>query len=179
MKLTRSLFKGSPKSRDGKRAWKIFIVALAACITLGSAALMTLAADMYIYPSKGQNQKQQNKDQYACHQWAVKQTGVDPVQLAEKMSQPETYQKRGGAIKGAAGGAAVGAVGGAIGGDAGKGAAIGAGAGGLLGHMRARRSMKEQQEAYNQAHSEMNKQLQQYDKAYTTCLRGKGYTVSE
>jgi len=154
-------------------------VAFAGCAAIGLAALFPAAADMYIYPAKGQKPEQQSKDQYACHQWAVQETGVDPEKLAEQMSSPQTAQPRGGALRGAAGGAALGAIGGAIGGDAGEGAAIGAGVGGLLGHMRARQSVREQTEAAEQAHAEVKQQLQQYDKAYATCLRGKGYTVSE
>ncbi|MEC4668075.1 MAG: hypothetical protein V3S57_02680 [candidate division NC10 bacterium] len=30
-----------------------------------------LAVDVYIYPTKGQSQQQQEKDKYECHSWAV------------------------------------------------------------------------------------------------------------
>jgi len=38
------------------------------------------ADQMFIYPRLGQNEKQQADDKYACHQWAVNQTGFDPTQ---------------------------------------------------------------------------------------------------
>jgi len=163
----------------GRAARKAVGALVCAGLLLGSAVLAGLGAEMFIYPAKGQTQDKQNQDQYECHEWAVKQSGVDPAQLAEQMSAPETRPQRGGAVRGAAGGAALGAIGGAIGGDAGEGAAIGAGVGGLLGHMRARQSVQEQQQAAQQQHAAVQQQLGQYDKAYATCLRGRGYTVSE
>jgi hypothetical protein len=40
-----------------------------------------VAADQFfIYPRQGQNEKQQADDRYACHLWAVSQTGYDPTQ---------------------------------------------------------------------------------------------------
>src|ERR1700737_5517629 len=90
--------------------------------------------DMFIYPGKGQDQAQQDKDRYECHSWAVQQTGFDPsnpqthagksdTSQAYKPSQPHV-------LKGAARGATLGVVGGAITGNAGKGAAAGAAMGG-------------------------------------------------
>jgi hypothetical protein len=37
---------------------------------------------LYIYPRKGQSEKQQADDRYQCHSWAVGQTGYDPTQPA-------------------------------------------------------------------------------------------------
>lgn len=134
---------------------------------------------LYIYPKNGQSDEQQKKDRYECHMWAVKQTGYDPT-MPQQSSAPAGGPSGGGEmVRGAGRGAALGAIGGAIGGDAGEGAAIGAGVGGLLGHMRARRSMQEQQQAAMQKHNAIDQQLGQYDQAYATCLRGRGYTVSE
>jgi uncharacterized protein DUF6515 len=40
----------------------------------------TAAADqVFIYPRQGQSPEQQASDRYACHQWAVSQTGADPT----------------------------------------------------------------------------------------------------
>ena len=41
------------------------------------------ANDIFIYPTKGQNQEQQDKDRYECHTWAIKQTGVRPESTSE------------------------------------------------------------------------------------------------
>ena len=38
------------------------------------------AGQLFIYPRNGQNDKQQAKDRYECHSWAVKQTYYDPTQ---------------------------------------------------------------------------------------------------
>lgn len=35
--------------------------------------------DLYIYPAQGQSEKQQADDRYACHRWAVKESGHDPI----------------------------------------------------------------------------------------------------
>ena len=128
------------------------------------AAGTSWAAHPYVYPQKGQSQEQMQKDQYECHQWAVQQTGFDPSQPVEQ-SVP-----RHSALGGAARGALVGTVGGAIAGDTGKGAAIGAAVGGLGTVMRDRQANQAQSQAYNS-------NTQQYDRAYGTCLKGRGYTV--
>lgn len=33
---------------------------------------------LFVYPKQGQTEKQQAKDRYECHRWAVRETGVDP-----------------------------------------------------------------------------------------------------
>jgi hypothetical protein len=38
--------------------------------------------EMFVYPRQGQSEKQQADDRYACHRWAVSQTGFDPTQPA-------------------------------------------------------------------------------------------------
>lgn len=38
------------------------------------------AEEMFIYPRLDQSEKQQADDRYACHRWAVSQTGFDPTQ---------------------------------------------------------------------------------------------------
>src|SRR5262249_36554426 len=42
------------------------------------------AEDLYVYPDKGQTTAQLEGDKEACHDWAVKQTGVDPVKMANE-----------------------------------------------------------------------------------------------
>jgi hypothetical protein len=130
-----------------------------------------------VYPSKGQSQAQQSKDEGECHQWAIQQTGVDPRKLAEESSSGKVYQRHHSALGGAAKGALLGVAVGAIAGDAGKGAAIGAATGGLTGGMRSRRDLKAQHQSYASAHADQQAQLKEYDRAYSACLEGKGYTV--
>lgn len=141
-----------------------------------------LASDFFIYPNKGQSKEQQSKDEHECHSWSVSQTHFDPSKPTQPSTPPPQQQaERGGLLGGAARGAALGAVGGAIAGDAGKGAAIGAGTGGLFGGMRRRDNVREEERAQENWESEQSAELQQkrsaYDRAYTACLEGRGYTV--
>ena len=39
-------------------------------------------ADIYVYPTNGQSDRQLDRDRYECHGWAGKQTGYDPSQRA-------------------------------------------------------------------------------------------------
>jgi predicted lipid-binding transport protein (Tim44 family) len=142
----------------------------------------SLASEFFIYPTKGQSKDQQSKDEYECHSWAVGQTNFDPSKPNQASSPPPQQRaERGGLVGGAARGAALGAIGGAIAGDAGKGAAIGAGTGGLFGGMRRRSSVREEAQAQQNWESQQTAELQQkqsaYNRAYTACLEGRGYTV--
>ena len=145
-------------------------------------ACPALADDFYIYPAKGQNEEQQEKDKYQCYEWAKGKTGFDPMKRPEASSPPpEQTSSGGGAVSGAAKGAAVGAIGGAIGGNAGKGAAIGAIAGGVFGGARRHRHAEEQQQKQqqwaDQQVADYNQARATYDRAAKACLTGRGYTV--
>lgn len=146
------------------------VVGLAACV-LASAA----QAEVFVYPKPGQSQEQFESDQYACHNWAKQQTGFDPGAPPQAAAAPPPQQ--GGAVKGAARGAAVGAVGGAIGGNAGKGAAVGAAVGGTGGAMRQNRNNRASAQASQQAQAQQQAAYGNYEKAYATCLAGRGYSV--
>ena len=169
-------------------------VLAAACLAVlagGSAA----AQGLFIYPSQGQSQEQQSRDQYECHTWAVQQTGFDPTNPQAMQAPPPSAAPppqeatQGGVLRGGARGAVVGVVAGAIAGDAGKGAAIGAASGGLIGGMRRKDQKRQQQQAqqnYQQQQAQaqaqhqaaMASQRDSYDRALTACLTGRGYTVS-
>lgn len=129
------------------------------------------AQELYVYPAKNQTDEQMGRDKEDCHAWAVKETGVDPEKVAEATVPPKS------ASGGAAGGAAFGAARGAMSGDAGAGAIRGVGIGRLFHAIRARRQMEEQHQASTQDHQQRQAQLQKYDRAYTACLTGRGYTV--
>jgi hypothetical protein len=164
----------------GQMSVTIILVLFISFVFIGSICCTTDAvAEPIVYPSKGQSKQQQSKDEGECHQWAKQQTGVDPQKLAEEATTGEVYQRHHSALGGAAKGALLGVVGGAIGGDAGKGAAIGAGVGAVAGTMRSRRDLDAQHQAYDSAHATQRAQLKQYDRGYSTCMRGRGYSVSE
>ena len=141
------------------------------------------AAQVFIYPARGQSPQQQEFDKGQCYSWAVQQSGFDPANPQVATGPPPSQgAPQGGMFRGAAGGAALGAVGGAIGGDAGKGAAIGAAVGGLFGLMRRARSIEEQQQQQQSYMAQQQSAMAQghaaYNRAFSTCMTGRGYTVS-
>ena len=148
------------------------------CVVMGLICISGEAfagADVFVYPSKGQTKEQQEQDEFSCYKWAKEQTGFDPNQPMQQAAAPPP---QGGAARGAARGAAVGAIGGAIGGDAGKGAAIGAGVGAAGGAMRRRQAEQKQMAAQEKAKQDYNAEVAGYKRAFSTCMTGRGYTVS-
>jgi hypothetical protein len=136
------------------------------------------AMNLYVYPSKKQSQSQQKKDEFACYQWAVEQSGIDPLNLPKVEAAPVQTGPTGGAVKGAARGAAAGAAIGAIAGDAGKGAAIGAAAGGMKGISKGKQAQAQQnQKSQADAAAKEQEMKDSFKKAFSVCIEGKGYTV--
>jgi hypothetical protein len=151
-------------------------------LVIGTAVIMGLLGataesqgEMFIYPEKGQTKEQQEQDQFSCYKWAKEQTGFDPTQVTA--AAPPPAPEGGQAVKGAAKGAALGAVGGAIAGDAGKGAAVGAAVGGGAGAMKKRGAEKGYEKQVEQQAAEQKAKLDTFNRAYGTCLQGKGYKV--
>ena len=112
-----------------ERVFKLGVL-VTAMLVIGAGA--GFAQDPIVYPAKGQNQQQMDKDKGECYGWAKQQTGFDPMQTPKASAPPPPPQQKGGAVRGAAGGALVGAAVGSLSGEAGKGAAIGAAGGGLV-----------------------------------------------
>jgi hypothetical protein len=153
------------------------IVLLAVIIFMGDALAETVSSNLGLvtYPSKGQSPQQQDKDEVDCYGWAKKQTGIDPVAVANTPTKEEGPAVGGGErVKGAAIGAVGGLAIGGIAGDAGKGAAIGAVGGTLVGGMKARKN-KENRE--KQAQQQKSATLQHFNKAFGVCMEGRGYVV--
>lgn len=159
-----------------KKIRRIVVLLAGGWLMLSMAAISTQAAPI-IYPAGGQSPEQQSKDEGECHQWAVKNTGVDPAQLAAEASRGEPNQQNSTVVGGAARGALAGVAIGAIAGDAGKGAAIGATAGGVGGGVRGRRQANSQQQTADNRRAQQQASLQEYERGYSACLTGKGYTV--
>ena len=133
---------------------------------------------LYVFPSEDQNSEQQEMDEYKCYKWAKEQTGVDPINPPEVQAEQVDRSVDGTAVKGAAVGAAGGAAIGAIAGDAGKGAAIGAVVGGVRGRRAKVVGDKMEQQQNNQAAAASEKELMDnFIKAFSACMEGKGYTV--
>ena len=168
------------------------IALVSSALALASAAV---AQTLVIYPAKGQTAQQQSKDEGECQIWAKQNTGIDPLALASSASQPAPVAaapaqpaESGQRVKGAARGAAAGAVVGAVAGDAGKGAAIGATAGTVAGGARKREAGRQAEAANQQAQAQAQQQAQAkssntqaqlatFNKAYSACLEGRGYSV--
>jgi hypothetical protein len=147
-------------------------IAFMALVVLSFAA-PAKSAEPEVYPAKGQTSQQQERDQFECHEWATKDTGVDPVALAEEKLAGSPASDKGGA----AGGAAVGAMRGAAEGNAAGGAARGFGVGRMVSVLRAKRQLRERQSAAAQNEATVGEQLDRYGRAYAACLTGRGYSV--
>jgi outer membrane lipoprotein SlyB len=133
---------------------------------------------VYVFPAKNQTAAQTQKDESYCYDWAIKNSGVDPLNMQPVKPDSVKTGPNGAMVAGAAKGAAAGVAIGAIAGDAGEGAAIGAVAGGLAGR-RARKQNEKAQKQQAQANAEAatQAQVESFTKAYKACLTGKGYTV--
>ncbi len=138
-----------------------------------------------IYPASDQTPEQQKQDEQECYTWSSQQMGGwDPIAEYQKANQAvggeaaAAQSAQGGAVRGAAGGAVAGVAIGAIAGDAGKGAAIGAVAGGLVGGRRSRKQASQAEAEAQKIADQFNASLSQWDRGYTACLQGRGYTVS-
>jgi len=144
-------------------------------LVIALTASTVLAQQLYVYPQRGQSPQQQQKDQAECNGWAMQQSGYNPGMVAG--APPPPPPPGGGAVGGAARGAAVGAVGGAIGGNAGKGAAIGAATGAVFGGMRRNAQNRAYQSEVAAQQSQVTAQQENFRRALTACLSGRGYTV--
>jgi hypothetical protein len=144
------------------------IVAVGTSLALSASVA---AQQQFIYPSKGQSAEQQKTDEYACHQWAVQQTGFDPTMPKTTTAPTATGPAKGSAMKGAVAGAVVGEV---AGDNAGAGAAVGAVAARAASGRQAAAQAQQQQQA---AAQKTQQKQATYTRARTACLEGRGYTV--
>jgi Glycine-zipper domain len=189
---------------------RVMLITLAG-VTLGGwasaqTALPSTSAEPFIYPSKGQTAKQEQKDKSECYGWASQQTGFDPAQelqdqqeaaararqqsqQAQQTAVQQTESTQGQGVGGAARGAAGGAIVGAIAGNAGKGAAIGSAVGLLAGFHRRRaeeiqaanQQLQTQQQIAAQSAQQLaisQQKLANYNLAFKTCMQGRGYTLN-
>ena len=140
------------------------------------------AQELAIYPARGQSNEQMEKDKFECFSWAKDQTGFDPtVPPQVTTAAPESRSVARGTARGGLKGAALGAGLGAITGSTGTGASIGALKGGTFGGLRSRSQNERNRQAQAQAEQQQFAQYAQgrdsYNRAYSACLEGRGYTV--
>jgi outer membrane lipoprotein SlyB len=143
--------------------------------------------NVYVYPAAGQDAEQLDRDRYECHQWSVHQTGFDPSvpqvaphQQVQVVAMPPPGTS---AVAGAATGAIIGA---AVSSpyQTGSGALIGAAAGALMGaaadSARAQQAADAQRRvdaANDQRDYGLDQLADNYRRALSACLQGRGYTV--
>ena len=156
----------------------LFLAYTASAQTETKSTSISSGLGLYVFPSNNQDQATQEADEASCYKWAQEHTGVDPLSPTKVEAAQVDRAADGTAVVGAVGGAAAGAAIGAIAGDAGKGAAIGAVVGGLRGRRAKVVGDEMEQQANNQdAAAQEKAAMDNYKKAYTACMEGKGYTV--
>lgn len=160
---------------------------IALCVVGVAIPGSILADQVFVYPSKGQSEQQTQTDKSECSSWAHQQTGFDPTAPAPPTPGQSEQGSSASAGKGAAKGAAVGAAVGVISHDhnpwshdalegAAKGAIVGGVIGGLRKHHKKKKKQKEQEA--EQQYQQYLDQQKQFNRAYGTCLGGRGYTVT-
>lgn len=173
---------------------KPLAILLLIAIPFAAHAQQTLGSTMevYVFPAEGQDAAQQSKDEAACYEWAVDNTGSDPFDLA-KQEQADAQQAQAeqqaakqagkgsgarGAVRGAAAGALIGEI---ANDDASEGAAWGAAAGAIHGRRQGRKAQAQaQQQAQSQAEQReeaTEQQLANFRNAFSVCLEAKDYMV--
>ncbi|HWM28557.1 MAG TPA: glycine zipper family protein [Woeseiaceae bacterium] len=174
--------------------WLLALVAASPAFAQEAPSGKSLAAtlEVYAFPKEGQTAEQQSKDETACYDWAVTNSGGDPFALqkeaeaseeqAAQQTQAAQQSTRGAGAKGAVRGAAAGALIGEIANDdASEGAAYGAAAGAVVARRGARRASAEsQQQIQGQSASQQQataEQIDNFKKAFSACLEGKDYMV--
>jgi hypothetical protein len=148
---------------------------------------VTSESDVYVYPSKGQTEKQLDRDRYECHNWAVAQshynpsdTHLAPHQQVRVVEMPPPGRDTAvGAMTGAVIGSSV-----ARRRDSGEGAVAGAIVGAMIGASsdaaRQKSAARDNGRLSAEAQAErarLERQAADYRRAISACLEGRGYTV--
>ena len=162
---------------------------LAGCVTEPQGADSVQGApppsvEVYFYPTKGQTPAQQERDRYECYVWARDKTGFDPSLPALAPGQrvqvepatPPGQKTATGALLGAMIGAAT-----SERGESGEGAVRGAIAGALIGATSEAADQQRAQEIQRNEQAKIDarlaRQADEYRRAMTACLEGRGYSV--
>ena len=175
-----------------KKMFAILIAISAPVAVQAQGQSLGSTMDVFIFPAEGQDAAQQSKDEAACYEWAVGNTGTDPFQLAKQEeadneqadAQQQAAQQAGagsgarGALRGAAAGALIGEI---ANDDASEGAAWGAAAGAVRGRRQGREAQQQaQQQAAAQSEDRAQateQQLANFKNAFSVCLEAKEYMV--
>lgn len=136
-----------------------------------------LASELMIYPNDGQDDVQQEKDNYECYSWSKGQSSFDPMaQPTASEPPPQQQAKQGGLARGALRGAAIGGI--VDGSDGAKtGAAAGAAVGGIRRVDQNRKQSQEQAQWEQQQAAQYQAGRDSYNRAFSACMEGRGYSV--
>ena len=159
---------------------------------LAQSPSLSSTLEVFVFPAEGQDSSTQSKDEAACYEWAVGNTGSDPFDLEKQKTadaeqaaaEQQAAQQAGrgsgarGAVRGAAAGALIGEI---ANDDAGEGAAWGAAAGAIRGRRQGRQA-NQQAQAQAAAQAEQREeataeQVENFKKAFSVCLEAKEYMV--
>lgn len=147
--------------------------------TAAAETSIARATTVYFHPAHGQPAQQQDRDQYECHNWAVRQTGFDP-------SAPQVPPHLRVTSEPLATGVAVGAASGGLVGaavsrpwDSGSGALLGTIAGAAVGGLTASAATDSAQNQERRMRAaQLEQQASNYRRALSACLEARGYNVS-
>jgi len=117
------------------------------------------------YPSQGQSEAQQVRDQDECYSWAQNNTGINLAEIDPEQESGRAERARGAATGAVAGGAIGGITGGR--GSVGTGAGVGA----VLGLVQGRQQAQQNRSSQEQA------RVDTFNRAWATCMEGRGYSV--
>jgi len=147
----------------------------------------TAESDLYVYPTKGQTEKQLDRDRYECHNWAVAQSHYNPSDTHLAPHQQVRVVEMPPPGRDTAVGAMTGAViGSSVAGprDSGTGAVAGAIVGAMIGASSEAARNKEAMGANSRMSADaqaerarLERQAADYRRAISACLEGRGYTV--
>ncbi|MCB1953009.1 MAG: glycine zipper 2TM domain-containing protein [Zoogloeaceae bacterium] len=149
------------------------------------AAVEASPREMAVYPARGQSARRADRDRYECHLWAVRQSGFDPARSPAparasvrrvEPDPPTGTSTTMGAVAGAVVGAAVANPQRTL-----EGAAIGAVVGGVAGNAadnaREARAQAIEERMADRRDQPREQRADNYRRAITACLEGRGYTV--
>lgn len=178
------------RSLPGRRApWWLLALPLAACVAPPprhphpAPAPRPVEQTLYFYPAHQQSESQQDRDRYECYRWAVRETNVDPGmrplrQTAQPVDAP-VARDPGATVGGAVAGAAVGGIVSSPR-NVGTGLVLGAVIGGLLGSAaeESRAQAEERRQEYRRdAWEARQAPLNDFRRAMSACMTGRGYSV--
>jgi hypothetical protein len=139
---------------------------------------------VYFYPLRDQDESRQARDRYECYLWAVDQTGFDPslpgLEPHQRIRAVAIPPPGHDVVHGAVTGAVVGAIVGHphhIGESAAIGAAVGAVAGAVHADQVERGAEAHAAELEARRRAELERLAQNYRRAVSACLEGRGYAV--